>query len=242
MAADLPTSVLVLAPMTSELKPIVKGLSLSIDRSRSAATGQKVYEGRVGKIRVHAATVGVGPDEARRSTKHLIDQVGGDHVVVSGIAGGVSRSVNIGDLVFPEILIDHATGTEYRPTGWPGAKLAGTILTTAELITGPAEVEALRSQGVVAVEMEGAAVGEICESVGRPWTVVRSISDRADEGIVDTSVLSLLNPDGSTNVGAAISLIVRRPGRLPKLMRLAQDSQKAATAAAGAVYGLLAGS
>jgi hypothetical protein len=49
---------------------------------------------------------------------------------------------------------------------------------------------------------------------------------------VDDSVLSLLNEDGSTNVAAAVRLILTRPGRLPGLVGLARDSAKAAGAAA----------
>jgi adenosylhomocysteine nucleosidase len=230
VTAGSPLRVLLLAPMRSELRPIVKKLSLKASR----VPDDTVYEGRAGTVGVVAAAVGVGPVVAARTTERLLGSGSFDHVVVSGIAGAIGRDLSIGDLVVPEVVIDARTRIEYRPTPMAGVELKGTVLTTAELITDESEVEALRRSGVGAVEMEGSGVGEVCTRLGIPWTVFRSISDRADEGVVDDSVLSLLNEDGSTNVGAALRLMLTRPGRLPGLMGLARDSAKAAGAAATA--------
>jgi nucleoside phosphorylase len=38
--------------------------------------------------------------------------------------------------------------------------------------------------------METAAVAEVCEERGVPWSVVRAISDRASDGSVDAEVLA----------------------------------------------------
>jgi adenosylhomocysteine nucleosidase len=230
VATGTPLRVLLLAPMRSELRPIVKKLSLKASR----VPGDTVYGGRAGRVEVVAATIGVGPVVAARTTERLLGSGSFDHVVVSGIAGAISRGLSIGDLVVPEVILDARTKAEYSPTPMAGFELKGTVLTTAELITDESEVEALRRSGVEAVEMEGSGVGEVCTRLGVPWTVFRSISDRADEGVVDDSVLSLLHEDGSTNVAAALRLVVTRPGRLPGLMGLARDSAKAAGAAATA--------
>jgi adenosylhomocysteine nucleosidase len=216
--------------MRSELRPIVKKLSLKASRG----PGDMVYGGRAGTVEVVAATIGVGPVVAGRTTERLLGSGSFDHVVVSGIAGAIGRDLSIGDLVVPEVVLDARTRAEYRPTPISGCELKGTVLTTADLITDASEVEALRRSGVEAVEMEGSGVGEVCTRLGIPWTLFRSISDRADEGVVDGSVLSLLNEDGSTNVMAALRLILTRPGRLPGLMGLARDSANAAGAAATA--------
>ncbi len=228
MTPGSPSRVLLLAPMRSELRPIVKKLSLK----RSGVAGDSVYEGLAGPVEVVAATIGVGPAVAARTTERLLGSGSFDHVVVSGIAGAIGRGLSIGDVLVPEKIVDAATEAEYRPSQMEGVELKGTILTTAELITDPDSVERLRRSGVEAVEMEGAGVGEVCTRLAIPWTVFRSISDRADEGVVDDSVLSLLNEDGSTNVSAALRLIFTRPGRLPGLVGLARDSAKAADAAA----------
>jgi adenosylhomocysteine nucleosidase len=230
MAPHSPTRVLILAPMKSELRPLLKKLSLK----RPGTSEQAVYEGRAGAVEVVAATIGVGPEVARRTTERLVESFGVDRVVLSGIAGGVDHGLKIGDVILPDRVIDAETGVEYHPSVFGGIELEGTILTTAQLITGKAEITALRDKGVKAVEMEGAAVGEVCSGLDLPWTLFRSISDHADEGVVDDTVLAMLNADGSTNVAAAARLIAANPGRLKGLVRLARDSQKAANAAAEA--------
>jgi adenosylhomocysteine nucleosidase len=93
----------------------------------------------------------------------------------------------------------------------------------------------------VALDMESSAVGEVCTRLGYSWTVFRSISDRAGDGGIDASVLTLLNEDGSTNVWAALRLVVGHPARIPTLMRLAKDSSVAAGAAASAAIAALSG-
>jgi adenosylhomocysteine nucleosidase len=226
--------------MRSELRPIVKKLSLK--RAAATASGDTLYEGRAGAVEVVAATIGVGPRVAARTTERLLGASGSfDHVVVSGIAGAIGRGLAIGDIIVAEKVVDAATKAEYRPSQMAGVELKGTILTTADLITDPDAVEGLRRSGVEAVEMEGAGVAEVCTRLGIPWTVFRSISDRADEGVVDDSVLSLLNEDGSTNASAAVRLILTRPQRLPGLVALARDSGRAATAAAAAAIAATAG-
>jgi len=63
----------------------------------------------------------------------------------------------------------------------------GLIVSGDRFVSGAAEtralVEGLRSQGhaPLAVEMEGAAVAQVCHDYGVPFAAVRSISDRADD-------------------------------------------------------------
>jgi adenosylhomocysteine nucleosidase len=237
VANDSPSKVLILAPMRSELNPIVRTLSLR----RQRRDGVDLFTGRLGRVEVSATTIGVGPAAAARSTERALDAVSVDHVVVCGIAGALRPESKIGELIVPDLVIDGATRAEYRPSGWSGVELRGTLMTVGELITDGPVIDDLRESGVEGLEMEAAAVAEVCASRGRPWTVFRSYSDRVQDAVVDTSVLSLLNEDGSTKPLSAAWLVVSRPQRLPGLVRLARDSGTAARSAAGAVKAALSG-
>lgn len=224
--------VLFLAPMRSELRPIVKLL----DARRLRVADEVVYAAiRDGRMLV-TATIGVGPAMARRSTRRLLDALDADRVVVSGIAGGIDGSLSVGTVVLPEFVVDVATGAQYRPhpsgqsTG--NAAAGGGIGTVDQLLLDDERLDRLVKRGIVAVDMETAAVAEVCEERSREWSVVRCISDRPQDGMVDDAAFQVLNEDGTTNPRAALRLMLSNPGRIPELARLGRDSALAAKRAA----------
>jgi hypothetical protein len=91
----------------------------------------------------------------------------------------------------------------------------------------------------VALDMETAAVAAACEARDVPWTVVRAISDRATDGSVDDEVFHLSRQDGTPDPMAVLRYVVRHPGRVPGLARMARGAglatARAATAAVAAV-------
>ena len=224
-----PRRVLLLAPMRSELQPIVRELSMGAPSGDPA-----IHRGKVGDTEVLATTIGVGPAAAARTTASLLLAETVDHVVVCGIAGAVGPDMRIGEVIVPGVVIDGSTGRSLTPDPLGAVKPSGAILTVGELVIDPTEVGKLEQDGVVALDMESSAVGIVCRRLGVPWTVFRSISDRAGDGMVDDMVLGMLNENGSANVGAAIRLVLLHPGRIPGLIRLARDSGVAARAAAKA--------
>ncbi len=219
---------LVLAPMAMELRPIVKRLGAR----PSTVGGIKVFEGRRGSVEIIVAQIGVGPEMAAAATRRLLDQFSVDHVVVSGIAGGIHATSTIGRVIMPEVVLDVRSGQEYRPFPLGGTALDGKVGTADELIVDPSRLAGLVEQGVVALEMESTGVGSVCESRSVPWTVVRVISDRPDDGYTDPSVLGTLRPDGSADLRAALRLMAAKPTRIPGLVRLGRDSSSAAVKAA----------
>lgn len=226
---------LVLTPMSIELRAVVKPLGA---RS-SMIDGVRVFTGRQGVVDVVAAQIGVGPAAAARSTKRLLDHLTVDHVVVSGIAGGIDPSATIGSVVVPEIMLDVASDREYRPSPLGTLEQAGTVGTVDELIMDPQRLAALVERGVTALEMESAAVGSVCEARGVPWTVIRVISDRPDDGLTEDAVMDVLRPDGSTDVVAALRLLVAKPSRIPRFIRLGRDASMAARRAGTTALGAL---
>lgn len=222
--------VLILAPMRSELRPLVRMTGGRPDR----IGGSDVHVGRAGRATVTMAMIGVGPAAARRSTERLLDAAGFDHVIVSGIAGGVGHDAPVGGLVTPAEVEDLATGRRFSPTSLGYHPPAGVLSTTAELIVDEEAVAALVDRGVVALDMETAAVAEVCEQRGRAWSVFRVVSDRPDEGLLDQGVFELLEVDGTINVGRALRYLLTKPARLRPMVRLGRDAAAAARKAARA--------
>lgn len=220
--------------MRSELRPLVRLLSLR--RSRDG----DVYTGVAGDAEIVATTTGMGFVTATEVTERLLSGRKVDHVVVVGIAGAVDPSVAIGDVIVPEIVVDGSTGVEYRPSPLGDVTQKGRLSSSDEFVVDDERLAELRAQGVVAVDMETGAIGAVCERYRCPWSVFRAISDRAGAVGLNDVVLGLAHPDGSPNLRAAARFFVTRPRDIPRLLALGRDARLASNAAARAAVRALA--
>jgi adenosylhomocysteine nucleosidase len=220
---DRPQRVGLLAPMPSEFGPLVKACAL--ERTESG------WGGTAGSIQLVAGKTGIGTRLAAEATERLLDSAPIDHVMVVGIAGGMGPS-KVGDLIFPEVVVDKDSGAEYRPSPLGDVQSHGRLVTHDDFDMKPAECEALVAAGFIAVDMETAAVAGVCERRGVKWSAVRAISDLV--GVTPGDVIGLANPDGTPNVGASIRYLVTKPWRIPKLVRLGMNAKGAANGAAAA--------
>lgn len=235
-ALPTPGRVALLAPMRSELLPLVRSLQL-----RQAHSGDRtLHWGALGRVEVIATITGIGTRAAARTTERILDSVRPDHLLVVGIAGGIGHSVAIGDLVIPERVIDLASGSEYRPVPFGDTPARGTLVTSDDLLVDPAQVASLERQGVIAVDMETAAIAAVCERRACPWSVFRAISDRAADPSVDPAIFGLAGPDGSPDLRALARFLLTKPRSIPQLVHLARDARLAANTAAAAAIRALA--
>lgn len=218
--------VAVLAAMPSELRPFVQSLGLRREGD--------LYTGEADGQRVVATTMGVGMKGATRTAERMLQSDDIDRLIVIGIAGGVDTTLPIGTVLTPEVVVDGASHAEYRPPAWAPIEGRGRIVTYDDF---DAEIEVMakiQADGFSAVDMETAAVAAVCERHNCPYAVFRAISDNATDGSVDSAIAAMARPDGTPDLGAALRYIVRRPWRIPRLVRLGRDSQRAAKAASDA--------
>jgi nucleoside phosphorylase len=214
--------------MPMEARPLARKLSL-----RPARAGD--VEHRTGRLAGHpvvAVVTGMGTRLATDRTTRLLDAMPVDRVVVVGITGAVENTTPIGTLVLPEVVVNSATGAEYRPAPLGGGTPAGKMWTTDVILTEPEVIAGLRAQGVVALDMETAAVAEVCEGRGIPWSVFRAISDRATDGTLDDEIFHLSHQDGTPDGPAVARYVLKHPGRIPRMARLARGAKLATETAA----------
>jgi adenosylhomocysteine nucleosidase len=226
--------VLVLAPMTMELKAVAGALSLQ----RQPRGVEPSWRGSHRTGSVAAVLGGVGYDASAKVVARELDRRAYDRVVVCGIAGGLRPGIALGEVVVPERVVDLVSGSEHRPTPLPGTTSAGTLACHSEFITDDDTVRGFVERGFAAIDMETAAVAKVCEARGCSWSVVRSVSDVASDH-EDDSIIHMLNPDGSVRPAAAARYVATHPGRVPGLIGLAQASTRAARNAATTLSGSL---
>jgi adenosylhomocysteine nucleosidase len=185
--------------------------------------GREFWTGSLHGLPVVLALSRIGKVAAATTTAALIAHFQVGAIVFTGVAGGVGRRVQVGDVVvgtgyvqhdmdasplFPRYEIPltgqsviHADAALARAlafasvVGLQGIKHAGRAATVHQgliasgdrFVNGVEEthaiVSALRIAGheALAVEMEGAAVAQVCQDYGVPFAAVRTISDRADD-------------------------------------------------------------
>ncbi len=153
---------------------------------------------------------GIGKVAAATTTALLLDRFEIDAVLFTGVAGGLGGGVNVGDLVIGDALLQHDLDVSPIFPRWqvPGtgksrfaadaswsdtlARAAqrsghavhrGLVVSGDRFVSTSAESAALRAAlpDALAVEMEGAAVAQVCHDFARPFAVMRTISDRADD-------------------------------------------------------------
>jgi nucleoside phosphorylase len=235
MRSQADSRIAILAPMRSELKPLMRILPLKPSR----IDDRSLLWCEFGRAEIIATTTQIGTQAAANKAEIVLDTSPIDHLVVVGIAGGIGPSVDIGDLVIPELVLDLSTRIAYRPTNLGSKPLRGTLVTSDEVPVDLAEVARLESQGAIAVDMETAAIAAVCERRGCPWSVFRAISDRADDGSTDAAVFGLAGPNGEANLPAVLRFVFTSPNRIPQLARLARGSKLAANVAASAAISAL---
>jgi adenosylhomocysteine nucleosidase len=110
----------------------------------------------------------------------------------------------------------------------------GTIVSSDRFGYPDGENARMIADGVLGLDMETAAVAEICAACNVPWTAYRGISDRGDDDTVDVEVLKLAGPDGSGNFKALAWYLLRNPSKIKHLKNLAKGTNLATNAAADA--------
>ena len=163
------------------------------------------YETSINNLKVILVRSGVGKVNAARTTQVLIS-LDVDYVFNIGVAGGLSNSLNIGDIVVGEKLVQHdfdITAFDH-PKGYIPEIKEQYIYSSKELVNLTKEVlESLNEKvniGTIAsgdifvteekmsnkintkfnalcVEMEGASIAQVCYLCNIPFLIIRSISD-----------------------------------------------------------------
>jgi adenosylhomocysteine nucleosidase len=232
----MPGSVAFVCAMPMELRPLRRRLSLEKGRVGSFV----VYRGSLDGRSMVAIATGMGARLAIEGLERLVEAIEVGRIIVVGITGGLSAETAIGTLVLPEVVVSAATGAEFRPDPLGSGRPNGKMWTSDELVTDAAVIAELRADGVVALDMETAAIAEACAARHIPWSVFRAVSDHACDASLDDEMFGLINPNGSFRPLAVAAYFARHPGCVPTMIRIFQDAKLAAERAAAAAVAAVA--
>ncbi len=154
-------------------------------------------------------------------------------LVSFGLAGGLDPNLEPGAV----IVADAVVGPEDRrlPTNvsWRAALAdtlhahVGPMLSMPTAIVEPEAKEALRCRsGALAVDMESLAIAIVASEANLPFVAIRAVADPATAR-VPAWVMAGVRSDGTVHTLKIVGELMKRPGELPTLLRLAGYSRAA---------------
>lgn len=166
-------------------------------------------EGKVGKHQVVVTKSGIGKVNAAMATAVLLQSYDPDIVLNTGSAGGTHAGLDVGTVVISDQVLHHdvdVTAFGYvlgqvpqLPATYPSDEeliqlareavieldtyghAVGSIASADTFMSDPEKVLKVKEQfpDVIAVEMEAAAVAQVCHQFGKRFVVIRALSDIA---------------------------------------------------------------
>lgn len=197
----------IIGAMDEEIKSYLKHFKLKKKTKWKIFT---FYEGMFNKHKVILVKSGVGKVFAAMVCQHMIDFFKVDRVIFTGVGGSINSKLDIGDVVVSTDSVHHDFNAvplgfkrgqiSYTPYRFFKAEkkmidlamksrlednkiIKGRILTGDQFFT---QAEKKKHKYLKAelkgdcIEMEGAAVAQVCSINGVPHIIIRTVSDKAD--------------------------------------------------------------
>ena len=199
------SKIAIMGAMVEEVEPIIAVLG---DKKRIEYAKNIYYSGRYGGKEVVVAYSKIGKVFASLTATVMIEHFGCNRLLFSGVAGAINSDLAIGDLIYATKLTQHdlditAFGHPYGfvPEGSiyihtskelndiankvaqeKDIKLKHGIIATGDQFVADSQRKEWIEQtfSADALEMEGASVAVVCDSLGVEFFVLRAISDAAD--------------------------------------------------------------
>jgi nucleoside phosphorylase len=208
-----------------------------IGRARDVWFDHPTYVGgSIGDARVVIASTGDGASAAERTAGELCDALGPVALVGAGVAGALTPSLAVGDLVVARRIQDSRGEAPPPDAGFVGrgiraGAVAGTLVTRDRPALNPSEKAAIaqtvEGEGPGAVDMESAAWARAAGERGIPYLVVRSICDAADEEI-PSYIARSVGSDGRIRRAAVVGYSLANLGTIPALWRMRRRTRDCA--------------
>lgn len=183
--------------------------NLMADRTETRVASAVIFEGKINGKDVALLQSGIGKVAAAIGTTALLQLAKPDCVINTGSAGGVAKGLKVGDIVISDETRYHdadVTAFGYEKGQLPAnpaaflsdKKLAdlaqeiaekqgqsvkrGLICSGDSFINSEDKITQIQADfpNVTGVEMEAAAIAQVCYAFNVPFVVVRAISDSGD--------------------------------------------------------------
>ena len=213
------TTTAIIAALDRELKPLVERWKQSTVEFQGKTF--RMYQ----QQNLVAVAGGIGPRAAERAARAVIAQYRPEALISAGLAGALIRSLKVGCIVTPNVIMDGNSGNEYRCTLGDDL-IAGGVLVSADEIAGRESKQKLvESFHALAVDMEAAAVAEVARDAGIGFCCVKAISDESSFPMLPLN--QFVSPQGDLLTGKFVLWAALRPWTWPRVIALGRNSNRA---------------
>ncbi len=234
----------ILAAFPQELKKIIKNLSAAKDARRCHF---EIYRATHLSTEIILVTTGIGTANAEAALRYIHDEFGPEFIMSIGYGGALYDGAAIGDLIWgskfilmPELTVDGAGNAsksdhlEILGNEKAFSKLINTvsirkgdIITLRSLMKKSEIKRALPGELLNPVcDMETFPLAHFCLETGLRFAAIRSITDLQNEDI-PPELHGMSDDSGKYSLLCAIRTLISKPMLLPRVIRLAKNSNNA---------------
>jgi adenosylhomocysteine nucleosidase len=207
----------IIAAMPGELKPLVH------DWQHERRSGVDVWRRKFDQGEWVAACAGAGVTAATRAFAEIEKDGAVDSVYSTGWVGALSEEFLPGRAYPVSGVIDVRTGERFRTTG----EQCECWLATSDRVADEREKRRLAlTYGASFVDMEAAAIGRLAAMRGIPFYCLKGVSDGLSDQLPDFN--RFISEDGQFRLPLFILFVLFRPWYWSALMRMGENSRKAA--------------
>ncbi len=221
----------IIGAMREEITPL---LELYKDYDSVEIAGNIYYDINYKGSKIIVAYSKIGKVHAAITATIMILRFGCENIIFSGVAGGLSNDLKVGDLLLASSLCQHDVDITafghamgFIPEGKLFYESDKKLCSLAKDIAGEMKLDIkegivasgdqfiaskdikdsiIKEFGAIAVEMEGASVACVCDNFNVPFCIFRSISDSAD-GQASVSFDEFLESSASVSAKFVYNLI-----------------------------------
>jgi adenosylhomocysteine nucleosidase len=209
--------VALIAAMPAELKPLVRGWR------HECRNSVDLWSWRFDEGEWVAACAGAGADAATRAFAEAEKDGAASLVISTGWAGALSDEFEPGRAYRVSGVIDARTGERFRVAAWHEECW---LVTSARVADEPEKRRLGATYSAGLVDMEAVAVARLAQMRGIPFYCVKGVSDGYLDRLPDFN--RFIRTNGTFNLFRFIVFALLRPWYWPSLVRMGENSRKAA--------------
>ncbi len=219
-------TIAIVCAMERELKPFTENWKQS--EAKFQARTFRVLEQTSGAKSLVAIAGGIGTRAAELAARAVVEKYRPKALISAGFAGGLIRSLKVGCVVTPNVIVDARSGNEYRCSPVEDF-VAGGVLVSAGEIAGPeSKQELVEKFHALAVDMEACAVAEVAREAGIGFFCVKAISDEFSFPMLPLN--QFVDAEGGFLTGKFMRWAMLRPWVWPRMISLGKNSSQASRA------------